>query len=242
MSFKIIEQNGYNLLNEKDLPIILNFNEAQDLKIEKLSGLKQQEEINKKIRLNLLPEPFIGNYQTAKVILLALNPGFRGDKDGEVGEDAWHKDKKFQTLVYDNIKLKNTQYPYYYLNQDPYFERTPGHLWCSRVFNDLKKVGLKNLSEKICCFQFHGYHSNRYKYLGDKLPSQEKTFDIIKSFLDDRGKEIILMRSKRIWFKVIPELQKREKRVIILKNPRNPTLSKGNMEENEFERVLKALK
>jgi hypothetical protein len=242
MSFKIIEQTGYNLLNENDLPIILKFNEKQEVKIKNLSGIKQQEEMNKKIRLNLLPEPFIGNYQTAKVILLALNPGFRGDKNGEVGEDVWHKDKKFQTLIYDNIKLKNTQYPYYYLNEDSYFKRTPGHIWCNRVFNELKKIGSKNLSEKLCCFQFHGYHSNTYTYLGEKLPSQEKTFDIIKSLLKDRSKEIILMRSKRIWFKAIPELERNQKNLIILRNPRNPTLSKGNMKEGEYERVLKALK
>lgn len=241
MNFEIVELNGHNLLDEKDLPIILKFNERQDLKIKNLSGHKRQEEINKKILLHLLPEPFIGNYQTAKVMLLALNPGFRGDKDEEVGEDFWHKDKKFQTLVYDNIKLKKTQYPYYYLNQDPYFERTPGHIWCNRIFSELKNEGLQSLSEKICCFQFHGYHSNSYKYLGDELPSQKKTFDIIKSFLDDPGKEIILMRSKRIWFNAIPELKQKEKALIILKNPRNPTLSKGNMEKSEFERVLKAL-
>ena len=50
------------------------------------------------------------------------------------------------------------------------------------------------------------------------------------------------MRSKRIWFDAIPELQQDEERLIILKNPRNPTLSKGNMKESEFEKVLKALK
>ena len=242
MDFKIIKQNGYNLLDERDLPIILKFNERQDMKIENLSGLKQQKEENKKIRLYLLPEPFIGNYQKAKVMLLALNPGFRGDKNGEAGEDYWHKDKKFQTLIHDNLKLKNTQYPYYYLNEDPHFENTPGHIWCNRVFNGLKKARINNLAEKICCFQFHGYHSSEYKHLGNKLPSQENTFNIIRSFLKDRSKQIILMRSKEIWFNAIPELRQNEERLIILKNPRNLTLSKGNMKDGEFERVLAALK
>jgi hypothetical protein len=50
------------------------------------------------------------------------------------------------------------------------------------------------------------------------------------------------MRSKRIWFKAIPELERNQKNLIILRNPRNPTLSKGNMKEGEYERVLKALK
>lgn len=242
MKFQIIMQEGHNLLNIDDLPILLGFNDTQDEKIKNLSENKRQNEIDAKILTELLPEPFIGNPNAAKVLLLALNPGFQGDAKNNIkGERYWHSHEKFKKLIFDNINFIDTDYPYYYLNNDEAFLKTPGYIWCKRIFKELiNAAGGFGLSKKICCVQFHGYHSKRYKYLGDILPSQRQTFDLIKSFMKTNS-PIVIMRSKNIWFDAIKGLQEYENK-IILRNPRNPTLSKRNMGEGDFQKLLDSIK
>jgi hypothetical protein len=48
------------------------------------------------------------------------------------------------------------------------------------------------------------------------------------------------MRSRRVWFNEIPELAN-YKFLIRLKNPRNPTISLGNMQPGDFDKVVNAL-
>jgi hypothetical protein len=220
--------------------LLVDFNNKHDKKIKSLPENKRQKEIDAKILIDLLPEPFIGNPNTAKVLLLALNPGFQGDaKENIKGEYHWHSDERFRKLIFDNINFADTAFPYYYLSNDSFFN-TPGHIWCKRVFKELiNAVGDSELSEKICCIQFHGYHSKRYKYLGDILPSQHQSFDLIKSFMKTNS-PIVIMRSKKIWFDAIKELQEYENK-IILRNPRNPTLSRKNMDEGNFQKLLNSL-
>ena len=219
---KITKKQDWNLLNPADLAILQKFNRENGNNDSKIIG-------------EILPEPFIGNPEKAKVLLLALNPGFGGR------EHFWHSDNKFRKLIFDNIELKETDFPYYYLNTDKYFEKSPGHEWCIRVFKELiNAIGQVELSQKICCIQFHGYHSKRYKYLGGILPSQEPTLDLIRSAMG-RKIPIVVMRSKKLWFKTINKLENYPN-LIVLKNPRNPTLSNGNMNEGDFNKVLKALR
>lgn len=226
MKLKITEQGNHKLLNLQDLPILLEFN-------------KKPKNKEFKIQTELLPEPIIGNPETAKVILLALNPGF---KDGEWGENYWHKDIEFRKLISDNIELKFSDYPYYYLNDDKRFENTPGHIWSKRIFKELinELNNNKCLSTKVCLIQYHGYHSKRYKNLGKILPSQEETFSLIRNAMTNKI-PIVIMRSKKIWFNAIEGLEGYDE-IIILNNPRNPTLSRGNMNEIYFKKLIHALK
>ena len=225
MKFEIAKTQGWNLLNIDDLETLKIFNDKNRNSDVEILG-------------ELLPEPFIGNPEKAKVLLLALNPGFKG---GANGEYKWHKNESFGKLIFDNIELKETKYPYYYLNTDKSFDKSPGHEWCKRVFRELiEAVTAEELSKKISCIQFHGYHSKKYKYLGNRLPSQEQTFGLIRSSIK-RKIPIVIMRSKKIWFNAISELEDYSD-LIILKNPRNPTLSDGNMMEGDFNKLVKALK
>lgn len=48
------------------------------------------------------------------------------------------------------------------------------------------------------------------------------------------------MRSRKIWFNAIKELEGYEEK-IILNNPRNPTLSRGNMNEIYFKKLVGTL-
>jgi len=67
MTFTIKNTNDLNFLSEEDISILEEFNI-------KKNGTSAE------IKTNLLPEPFIGNPLKAKVLLLALNPGFEGSE------------------------------------------------------------------------------------------------------------------------------------------------------------------
>lgn len=223
MNFSIEKINHEYVLDREDLNLILEFNDTQ-------------KKGDTKIQLHLQPEPFIGNLSEAKLFLLALNPGFKG---GEDGEDYWHSSHRFRDLFSNNLSQGETDYPYYYLHEDTYFEKSPGHIWCKRIFKELvQRIGAKSLSQKICCIQLHGYHSTKYKDI--ELKSQELIFQKIREICD-ANKPIIIMRSQKKWEEKVEEL-KTYHNLIILKNPRNPTLSPNNMKSiGDFEKILKSL-
>jgi hypothetical protein len=183
----------------------------------------------------LMSEPFIGNPKTAKIIFLALNPGY------DERDDEAHKNQAFQKLISDNIALRDSEYPYYYMHEREPFKDYPGCIWCKRIFKELlNEVGAKILSKEICCIQFHGYHSTKYRQLSKfPLPSQRRTFDFIRDAIK-REIPIVLMRSTKIWTVALPELTN-YRLLIHLNNPRNPTISRGNMQEGDFDMLLKAL-
>lgn len=231
MDYQIISKHTVNLLNIGDYEIISEFN-------------KRKKETPSEIKSHLLPEPFIGRPETAKVIFLALNPGYAigHSPDHDTSDEKWHRDSKYRKLIIDNLAQIEVDYPYYYFNEDPYFANTPGHQWCKTRFKELineskqKDISVKKLSQRIACIQYHGYHSSKYSSFGKKLPSQAQTLDFVKSAMDNETL-IVIMRSQKIWFGAIDGLKDYPNK-IILKNFRNPTISRGNMQYGEFDRIL----
>lgn len=69
-----------------------------------------------RLNFNSVPEPFVGNPQLAKVVLLSLNPG-------DVAAD-WesHSDAGFKEAMSRNLRQEPQKYPFYPLN--PTFSRT----------------------------------------------------------------------------------------------------------------------
>ena len=45
------------------------------------------------------------------------------------------------------------------------------------------------------------------------------------------------MRSKKFWVELVPELENYENK-ILLRNPRNPTLSPKNIGENNYQKLI----
>jgi hypothetical protein len=217
-------------LNEEDKPIIRAFNERCS-------------NPDFKLQLHLQPEPWIGNLKRAKVIFLALNPGYGTGK--EITDDQVHLNNQFLDIL-NRHKLapEQLEYPYYYLDPQPEFERFPGMTWCRRIFGKLIDAvpgGDKSLSNKIACIQYHGYHSKRYKRVTPEiLPSQYPSFKAVESAIDS-NKTIVIMRSRKIWYSTIPKLNDIDNRVMKLKNPRNPTISPGNLGEDNFKTLVQIL-
>ena len=222
-------------LHEGDIEIIKEFNKKNDNEVYKL-------------QTDLLPEPFIGDPKTAKLLMLALNPGYvlNPSADEKSREKFWHEMEGFKKLINDNRALAQTDYPYYYLNPDNEFRNSPGHKWTRRILKELiAKFGESHLAKNICCLQVHGYHSNRYKPIKEGLPSQEETINHIKTFIkkheDLKVVPIVIMRAKKIWMKMVQELADVENKIIELNNYRNPTISSNNVKDGRFSEIVTIL-
>jgi hypothetical protein len=221
MNQSITKILDWNLLDVADLQILEAFN-------------SKNSDVDYFIQRHLLPEPYIGQPGSSKVLFLALNPGYHEE------DDIAHQHPSLRMAILDNLDGKSGPYPYYYLHEDPEIGIFRGFRWCRRIYKALiNEIGAKELSEKIACIQFHGYHSRRYRSLS-LLPSQKMSFSLIREAMS-RKILIVLMRSRRIWISAIPELEEYPF-LLQLKNPRNPTISPGNMQPGNFEMVLKALR
>ena len=89
------------------------------------------------------------------------------------------------------------------------------------------------------CLQYLAYHSKTYTNPPCILPSQKFTFNLLRQAIKDQ-KTIVVMRSKKLWTKAVPELEAYP--YIELKNYRRPFLSERNMGEENFERLIESLR
>lgn len=132
-----------------------------------------------RLHLTLVPIPFLGNLETAKVVVLLQNPGFAPtDYYGEF------KVPGFRDLLLKNLRgdLKNDDYPFFFL--DPTLAWHGGFTWWQEqlgsvidVMTDASTSHLKarrNLAKGLACIELMPYHSESgvvSKAFLDKLPS-----------------------------------------------------------------------
>jgi hypothetical protein len=185
-----------------------------------------------KIIDHCVPEPFIGNPATAKVVLLLLNPGFNDKTDL-----ASHSCPDFRTTIFKNLCHELQEYPFYPLN--PAFSTTASAIWWrGRLRRLIEEVGEATLSQKLLAIQWFPYHSQRWNPKYPVWESQKYSFHIAKTMLREKGAKIVGMRSKKLWGKEDEGFFG----VPYLKNPRNVCLSRANMEDGLFEDLVKILK
>ncbi len=178
----------------------------------------------------LLPDPYIGNVNS-KILLLALNPGIHED-DYEI-----HKGPIYRKLHRENINQIDTEYPFYYLNPEL---NSPGTKWWhSKLKHLIENFGVRKTAQAVCCLQYVPYHSKKFKKLSKNLPTQEFVKKIIETHIKN-NKPIVMMRSKSLWIKLVPELEF-YKNIFSLRNPRTPALSPKNVGEENFKLLINAM-
>lgn len=181
------------------------------------------------LRLDTLPDQFVGGLDTAEVVFLALNPGF-DERDITVN-------LQLPEFLEANRNNRNDPYgsPFYYFGGG--LEQTGGYLWWTRILKQLLLAGVTEttLRQKIMLIEYFPYHSKSYKDL-PIVPSQKFAFDLVNEAMT-REKIIIIMRSKDLWFEAVPKLKNYSAKMII-KNPRNPTVSSKNLSEENFNILL----
>ena len=183
------------------------------------------------IRLDTLPYPYLGSPSDATILLLALNGGFSDQNLHYIQNDPYYVEQRRQSLIFES------RYPFFYL--DPVISYTLGYKWWYRRLRYfIEKYSLETVASRFACVQSFPYCSKRYKALPQRVPSQEYSFSLVRQAIE-KGKPIVIMRSREIWFRYVPEL--RNYPYIELKYPRTPYLDCKHMTEVQFEDLEAAL-
>lgn len=185
------------------------------------------------LRLDTLPEPLVGGLDNAKVVFLALNPGFM-DSDVDVN---------MQLEQFINGCRKNLKDPF---KSDFYYftgglEETGGYKWWSSKLKPLINHGIteETLKKKIMMVEYFPYHSVNYRHIGRFTPSQLFSFEIVKEAIK-RNKIIVIMRSRGLWEQAVPELAGYP--LMTLSSAQNVVISPKNVGEINFRVLLSELR
>jgi hypothetical protein len=184
------------------------------------------------INFESIPEPFIGNPESAVVVLLNLNPG-DSDEDWKA-----RRDDELKKAMRDNLHHEWQEYPFYYLN--PKFSWTAGGKWWRRRFRQLSEAGLddKTLAKGLLVIEWFPYHSKKSALSIERVcESQNYSFQLAKEMLEKK-RVVVGMRAKKHWVEVDPRFSE----VPFLKSPRNPVPSKQQAGEELFERSVDAFR
>lgn len=189
------------------------------------------------IHTEILPQPYLGNVDSAKVICLLLNPGY-SEAEGGIELNC----QKFQQALSDNLDC--TKPCLVHLNE--YYDWTTGGKWLRRILKPLLKRGVtyEQLEHNFAIIEYFPYHSKTFNVKqGKPLKSQLYGFDLVKQAIE-RGAIILIMRSETRWLDAVPELVEYQKsnNYIIAHNKRNAILSEANLGRENFARIVNALK
>jgi len=190
------------------------------------------------IMLDQLPSPYVGNPK-APVVLLNLNPAYSVESAPESSLSLYKKMARanFEHIFFD--------YQFYPLDSQLADVSAAGHKWWSeRCLGDLIResgLSVKKFSEKIFCVEYFPYHSRQNGWKGGVLPSQQYVMTLVEAAIS-RGALIIVIwgnRNKSSWFEAVPSLTSTN--VISLHNPQCPKISRGNLDEGVFEKIIERL-
>ena len=177
-----------------------------------------------------MPGPFVGNPLTARVLLLALHPGF---VDGDV-EAA--RDQAIQGPWRDALQLREDTL---FHPIAPAQEAVGGSPWWPKKLRRLMEtVGVEAVMAGVAAAEWFPYVSRKLVEIPELLPSQAFSFQVVRKALQHGALPIIMVGNAQ-WLESVPELARHH--VIIIRNWQNPTITPGNMESGEWERVVTAL-
>ena len=175
-----------------------------------------------KIRLELIPEPYLGT-PSSPIVLLNLNPGFMEE------EIVFHlSDPHFISESRKTLLHLEQEYPFYLL--DPELSNSEGHKWWMKKLRRPCEIGgVRRVSRSIFCLEYFPYHSARFKPMKRILRSQRYSWFLASEAIR-REAVIIMMRGKRFWYDAMPGLESYP-RLYHLRNVQNVTISPGNCPE-----------
>lgn len=184
------------------------------------------------LRTDLLPEPCAGP-RDASVVLLSLNPGY---SDSDLADQAR---PRLQAMIRGNLGDDPAQHVHPYLLDE--FADTAGGEWARRCWAAVERTGIdyEDIARRVLSVEFHGYHSTGAAVPPVTLPSQHFGFGLVRVAIA-RGALIVLSRGSPLWLVAVPELNAYP-RVLRPNSVRRTTISPGNLGEQSFPLVLRAL-
>jgi len=180
-----------------------------------------------------IPEPFIGNPETARVVLLGLNPGHSEE------DECNFRNSAFREAMLLNLRHDSQEYPFYPLN--PAFEKKGAVAWWTprtRKLQEASGLNTASFAKRLMVIEWFPYHSKSSAFPARRIcASQEYSFQLAKTMLSKKA-VVVRMRSKRHWAEVDPELGE----LPSLKNPQCSFVTPGNMQAELFDRMVEALR
>jgi len=199
---------------------------------------KKSPEKAKKLQLEYLPQPYMGDPTRAKIFLLNGNPNA---PDGKTAPKFQHRkfNEKYRETILNSLENKVKDYPLYALNPD-FKEYSIYKWWYPRLKALIEECGIETVSRDLFVAEYFPYFSDRFRYTNGIYPeSQKYIFNLIKEAME-AGKTIIIMRAKNKWYDFVKGLKK-YRHVMELKNPRCTYISHGNMKRGDFDKILSLL-
>jgi hypothetical protein len=190
--------------------------------------------------LELMPEPYCGN-PDVPIILLNANPGYSPQDEKDESQLAFREAKRFN-LLHENDK----DYPLFFLN--PAFNSTSGGDYWRRHLKELiQKFGDDTVAKKVFLIEYYPYHSRRTGKMPNS-PSQQYSIDLLRTAIDRWEKEkeeeakgtVIILRKAKEWREAVPELNE-YKYVWEVKSPQSGCVSKGNLPDDAWQRIIRIL-
>lgn len=185
------------------------------------------------LRFDVLPHPYAGDPARARVLILALNPGW-ADTDEQEERDVpdWQSEVR-RALTFEASTP--------FVHVDPRFrESTGGGRWWSRRLRTLAAATSWDVvGQRLLCLEFFGYHSITWRSLPVPMPSQSFVFDILRHAL---AQELLVVATRgwSQWVWNVPELYSYP-HVIRLHTARWTGISPGNMGSDAFARIVAAV-
>lgn len=190
------------------------------------------------LRTEVLPQPYLGDVDSAKVICLLLNPGY-SETEGGI-ELTCHG---LQQELRRNLSSTNSRLVYL----DDEFDWTSGGKWLrEKVLKPLSHGGVTrdDLNRNFAIVEYFPYHSKFFDVKENKpLQSQQFGFDLVRQAIKNNA-IILLMRGEKLWLEAVPELEayRQSGNCVVPHSTRNVVLSEANLGEKNFARVVEVLK
>jgi hypothetical protein len=178
-----------------------------------------------------IPEPFIGNPTTARVVFLGKNPGHR-----EGAEEEYKQNRELVEAMFLNLRHGLLDFPFYPLK--PNFAETGAGKWWALRTRELQRAmggNLKKLAERIMVIEWFPYHSIRFAAPKEECASRAYSYELLRKMLD-RGALVIGMRARKLW--TGRRIDDRLASVQFLRNPQCSYLSPGNTEPGVFDQIV----
>jgi hypothetical protein len=117
-----------------------------------------------KVIVESIPEPFIGNPQTANVVLLSLNPGHSED------DAKAYSDSDFRKGMMHNLRHEAQECPFYGLNPKFAWTVLGSHLKWAAVIEWFPYHSRRSAlpSKPVCPSQYYSFHLAK-EMLGNKI-------------------------------------------------------------------------
>jgi hypothetical protein len=165
-------------------------------------------DVDRRLQIGLVPQPFMGNLEAAKVVIVLLNPGL-----GPADFHAEFEHPTFRAALLQNLRgeLVHSQFPFLFL--DPTWAWTGGYSWwyarlrriiaCFEEKAGSRREAQSFVARNIASLELVPYHSQKEPRGYPDLPSVGLAKRAAAA-LQHAGKKIVVVRGHQHW--ALPEV------------------------------------